>query len=300
MTAVTSAPRTERIPNQGRPAQRPARRFKVAAWHIVLVLMVLVLLYPVAWLVSASFKSSGEIFTSTQFWPQEWTPGNYTQALEGAGSLTFWQLLANSLILSILTVIGNVFACTLAGYALARLRFRLQRPFFAFTIITLMLPMHVILIPQYIIFQQLGLIGTFLPLVLPKFLGTEAFFVFLVVQFVRGIPRELDEAATVDGAGPYRTFFSVILPLLQPALITTAIFSFIWSWNDFFGQLIFLNNPSTYTVQLGLRLFIDQSSTSSYGAMFAMSVLALLPVLLFFLVFQRYLVEGVATSGLKG
>ncbi|MGC5165275.1 carbohydrate ABC transporter permease [Luteimicrobium sp. DT211] len=277
-----------------------SRRARGFGWHVMMVLALAALLFPLAWLVSASFKSSGEILTTTSFWPKELTPSNWSDALEGAGGLTFWQLLANSLILSSLTVVGNVLSCVLAGYALARLRFRMRGLFFAFTIVTLMLPMHVVLIPQYIIFQKLGLIGTFLPLVLPKFLATEGFFVFLVIQFVRGIPRELDEAALVDGAGPYRTFYSVILPLVRPALITTAIFSFIWSWNDFFGQMIFLSKPDTYTLQLGLRLFIDQSSTSAYGPMFAMSVLALLPIFLFFLVFQRYLVEGVATSGLKG
>jgi len=121
-----------------------------------------------------------------------------------------------------------------------------------------------------------------------------------MVQFIRGIPRELDEAALIDGAGPYRTFWSVILPLMRPALITTTIFSFIWSWDDFFPQLIYLNRPESFTLQMGLRLFVDQTSASAFGPMFAMSVLAILPVVIFFAIFQKYLVEGVATSGLKG
>lgn len=307
MSAMTTSPAgPSTTPAAVRPttlARTPtsvARRWRALWWQVVMIAVVVVLLYPMAWLVSASFKSSSEIFTSNDFLPQAFTPSNWSSALAGVGGLSFWSLLGNSLILSGLSVVGNVFSCTLAGYALARLRFRMQGAFFAFTIVTLMLPMHVVLIPQYVIFQRMGFIGTFIPLVLPKFLATQGFFVFLVIQFVRGIPKELDEAATVDGAGTYRTFFDVMLPLIRPAIITTAIFSFIWSWNDFFGQLIFLNNPRTYTLQLGLRLFIDQSSTSSYGPMFAMSVLALIPVLLFFLVFQRYLVDGVATSGLKG
>ncbi|MGO2096641.1 MAG: carbohydrate ABC transporter permease, partial [Candidatus Microbacterium stercoravium] len=147
---------------------------------------------------------------------------------------------------------------------------------------------------------KLGMIGTILPLVLPKFLATEAFFVFLMMQFIRGIPRELDEAALIDGAGPFRTFWSIILPLMRPSLVTTTIFSFIWSWDDFFPQLIYLQDPNTYTLQLGLRLFVDQTSASSFGPMFAMSVLAILPVVIFFAVFQRYLVDGMATTGLKG
>jgi len=269
-------------------------------WQLAMVAAVVVLLYPVFWLVAASFKPSTEILSGTALLPKIFTPGNYAKALDGVGSLPFLQLLGNSLILSVATVVGNVFSCTLAGYALARMRFRFQKAFFAFTIITIMLPMHVVLIPQYIIFQKLGLIGTFMPLILPKFLATQSFFVFLVIQFVRSLPRELDEAAELDGCGPFRTFLHIMLPLIRPALVTTTIFSFIWSWNDFFGQLIYLNDPSTYTLQLGLRLFIDQTSTSAFGPMFAMSVLALVPILLFFLVFQRYLVEGVATSGIKG
>ena len=142
--------------------------------------------------------------------------------------------------------------------------------------------------------------NTFWPLVLPKFLATDAFFVFLMVQFVRGLPRELDESATVDGCGPFRTFRYVIAPLLRPALITTAIFTFIWTWNDFFTQLIYLNSPSKFTLPLALQIFVDQTSSSAFGPMFAMSVLALVPIGLFFLAFQRFLVEGVSTSGLKG
>jgi multiple sugar transport system permease protein len=180
------------------------------------------------------------------------------------------------------------------------MRFRFSGPLFVFMIATLMLPHHVTLIPQYIIFQQAGLVNTFLPLVLPKLLATEAFFVFLIIQFIRGIPRELDEAATIDGCGVYRTFWNVVLPLTRPALVTTSIFTFIWTWNDFFTQMVYLNDTDKFTVPLGLRLFVDTSSQSNFGAMFAMSALALVPIVLFFLVFQRLLVQGVSTSGLKG
>ena len=149
-------------------------------------------------------------------------------------------------------------------------------------------------------FNALGLVNTFTPLLLGKFLATEAFFVFLMVQFMRGLPRELDEAARIDGAGHYRTFSAIMLPLLKPALVTSAIFTFIWTWNDFFGPLLYLKDPDLYTLPIALRLFVDQSSSADYGAQMAMAVLALIPVFLFFLIFQRYLVDGVATQGLKG
>lgn len=284
-----------------RARRRPRRtRYGSIAWHIICLLLLVGLLYPVIWLLGSSFKPGTEIISNASPIPWEFTLDNYAVALQGVGPLNLWQLFANSITISTLTVIGNVASCALAAYAFARLRFRMRGALFAFMIMTIMLPMHVVLIPQFIIFNELGMIGTFLPLVLPKFLATEAFFIFLMMQFVRGIPRELDEAALIDGAGPFRIFWSIILPLMRPALVTTTIFSFIWSWDDFFPQLIYLQNPETYTLQLGLRLFVDQTSASAFGPMFAMSVLAILPVVIFFGVFQRYLVDGMATSGLKG
>ncbi|WP_439590835.1 carbohydrate ABC transporter permease [Microbacterium sp.] len=288
----------------GQPVERRRRPKRTIVgsivWHVFCLALLLLLLYPVIWLLGSSFKPGTEILTNPTPFPRDFTLENYGIAVQGVAGLSLWQLLGNSITISALTVVGNVVSCALAAYAFARLRFRLKGALFAFMISTIMLPMHVVLIPQFIIFNELGMVGTFLPLVLPKFLATEAFFVFLMVQFIRGIPRDLDEAALIDGAGPYRTFWSVILPLMRPALITTTIFSFIWSWDDFFPQLIYLNDPQNFTLQLGLRLFVDQTSASAFGPMFAMSVLALLPVVIFFAVFQRYLVDGVATSGLKG
>ncbi|MFD7500183.1 carbohydrate ABC transporter permease [Streptomyces sp. NPDC059850] len=292
-TAPSPAPATA-------PATTADPPLRSAVWHIVCVVLGLVLLYPVLWLVTASVKSGTEIISNLSPIPKVFTPGNYTQAAEGISGIALWRLFGNSLLISTGAVIGNVLSCSLAAYAFARLRFRGRGLYFAVMIGTLMLPMHVVLIPQYIIFQKLGMVGTFLPLILPKFLATEAFFVFLIVQFIRSLPRELDEAAVIDGCGPYRTFGYVIMPLLKPALVTTTIFSFIWSWNDFLSQLMYLADPQDYTLQLGLRMFVDQSGGSAFGPMFAMSVLTLVPVLLFFLAFQRLLVEGVHTSGLKG
>ncbi|MEV8539614.1 carbohydrate ABC transporter permease [Streptomyces sp. NPDC051572] len=282
------------------PATAATTPLRGALWHLVCVAIGLVLLYPVLWLLTASVKSGTEIISNLSPVPKAFTPGNYTQAADGVSGISLWRLFGNSLLISVGTVVGNVLSCSLAAYAFARLRFRGRGLYFSVMIGTLMLPLHVVLIPQYIIFQKLGMVGTYLPLILPKFLATEAFFVFLIVQFIRGLPRELDEAAVLDGCGPYRTFWYVIMPLLKPALVTTTIFSFIWSWNDFLPQLMYLADPKTYTLQLGLRMFVDQSSSAAYGPMFAMSVLTLVPVLLFFLAFQRLLVEGVQTSGLKG
>jgi multiple sugar transport system permease protein len=269
-------------------------------WHAVCVAALAGLLYPVVWLVAASFKPANEIFSSLSLWPQRVIVGNYAEVFAGGAGQSVWRLLGNSMLISLGAVGGNVVSCALAAYAFAWLRFRLRGPLFAFMLATIMLPIHVVLIPQYTIFQHLGLVDTFWPLILPKILATDAFFIFLMVQFMRGLPRELGDAARIDGCGPIRTFTSVVLPLSKPALVTTAIFTFIWSWNDFLSQLIYLNSPENYTLPLGLRLFIDQTSDTSYGAMMAMSVLTLLPIGLFFLAFQRLLVEGVSTTGMNG
>jgi multiple sugar transport system permease protein len=277
-----------------------AQRLRGLGWHALIVAMLVLLLYPVFWLLTASVKPTDEILSSLNLLPSKFVPGNYATAMDGLAGISVWRFFGNSVIVAVGAVIGNLISCSLAAYAFARLRFRLRGPLFAFTLLTIMLPYHVVLIPQYTIFQKLELVGTFVPLILPKLLATDAFFIFLMVQFIRGLPRELDDAAEIDGCGPVLSFRYVILPLLKPALVTTAIFTFIWTWNDFFSQLVYLNDPETYTLPLALRLFIDQTSESAFGPMFAMSVLSIVPVVLFFLAFQRYLVEGIATSGLKG
>jgi len=197
-------------------------------------------------------------------------------------------------------VIGNLIACSLAAYAFARLNFRFRNFWFALMLGTLMLPYHVTLIPQYVLFLNLGWVDSFLPLVVPKFLAVDAFFIFLMVQFFRGIPRELDEAAMMDGCGPFRIYLLVLLPLSKPVLATAAIFSFIWTWDDFFGPLIYLNDVNNYTVPLALRSFVDSTGRSEWGPLFAMSILSLVPVFLVFLFFQRLIIRGIAMSGIKG
>jgi len=166
--------------------------------------------------------------------------------------------------------------------------------------VTLMLPFHVTIIPQYIIFNSLEWVNTYLPLTLPRFFAVEGFFIFLLVQFMRGIPSELEQAAKIDGCGPIRIYWYLMMPLSLPAIVTTMIFTFIWTWNDFFGQLLYISNIDLYTVALGLRMFLDSSGKSAWGSMFAMSTLSLVPLFAVFIFFQRYLIEGITTGGVKG
>ena len=199
-----------------------------------------------------------------------------------------------------LCVVGNVVACSLAAYAFARLEFPLKRVLFALLLGTLLLPYHVTLVPQYILFNKLNLINTIVPLVLPKFFAVDAFFVFLMVQFIRALPRDLDDAARIDGCGNLRIFLRIIVPLSLPAIGTTALFTFINAWNDFLGPLLYLNKSVRWTVPQGLNAFLDATGgTSSYGSLFAMATLSLVPLVGFFVAFQKLLVEGIATSGIK-
>jgi multiple sugar transport system permease protein len=266
--------------------------------HGVLIAASFLMLYPLLWMVASSFKPESIIFTDLSIIPPSFDFSNYVQ---GWNSLqeSFTVFFKNSFLVAILVVIGNVMSCSITAYAFARLEFRGRRFWFVVMLGTLMLPYHVTLIPQYVLFLHLGWIDTFLPLIVPKFLAADAFFIFLMVQFFRGIPRELDEAAVLDGCGPWRIYWKIMMPLSLPVLTTTAIFSFIWTWNDFLGPLVYLNDASHYTVPLALRSFMDSTGLSAWGQLFAMSVLAILPIFLFFLFFQRLIIEGVASSGMK-
>jgi len=282
------------------PKWKKRSTWVTVVWAVALTVIVAVVLYPLLWMVLASFKPSADINGNVSLLPENPTIQNYVKVLQGIGGIPVYTFFINSLILAVGSVIGVVLSSSMAAYAFARVRFAGSKIFFGLMIATLLLPFHVLIIPQYIIFQRLGLIDTFIPLLVVKFLATEAFFVFLMVQFIRNLPMELDEAARIDGAGHPRVFFSITLPLIKPALVTSSIFAFIWSWNDFLGPLLYLNSTDKYPLPLALRLYNDQSSVSDYGATIAISVLALIPIALFFFIFQRFLVEGVATQGLKG
>lgn len=275
-------------------------RARSVVFHLFSLLVLIVILYPALWMLMSSFKPSNAIIGSVSLVPTGGGLQNYATALEGIGGVSFWTFAANSLVLAVASVIGVVVSCSIAAYGFARISFPGRRVFFVCMIATLLLPFHVVIIPQYIVFNRLDMIDTYWPLLLGKFLAADAFFVFLMIQFMRGLPNELDEAARIDGAGHPRIFFSVILPLMKPALVTSSIFAFIWSWNDFFGPLLYLKDPQMFTLPLALRLYVDQTTTSDYGAQMAMAILALLPVFVFFMAFQRQLVSGVATQGLKG
>lgn len=267
--------------------------------HIVLITFGILMIYPVLWMFFGSFKPTQDIFTSPSFFPTHWTLQNYIQGWTMLPNMKFGQFIGNSFLVSSLVVIGTVFSSSIAAFAFARFEFRFKRILFSVMLATLMLPSQITLIPQYTMYHFLGLINTYVPLIAPSFFGAP-FFIFLLIQFMRGLPRELDEAAKIDGCNPFQIYWKIIMPLSLPALMTTAIFSFIWSWDDFFSQLVYINASSMFTAPLGLKLFMDESGAQLWGPMFAMSMISLIPLFLVFMFFQKYIVKGIATSGLKG
>jgi len=282
------------------PAKSLAKRrlFTVGA-HVVLVAASIAMLYPLLWMLSASFRPQNEIFGATSIIPSSISLDAYVRGWSSGLQVSFSTFFANSFIISALSVAGNLAACSLTAFAFARLKFWGRGFWFALMLGTLMLPYQVTLIPQYVLFRNLGWVNTFLPLVVPKFLAADSFFIFLMVQFFRGIPRELDEAAMIDGCSTFGIYWRIMLPLSVPVLVTAGIFTFIFTWDDFFAPLIYLNDMKNYTVTLALRSFVDSSGESDWGGLFAMSVLSLIPIFLFFLFFQRLLIEGIATTGMK-
>ncbi|MDR6559265.1 multiple sugar transport system permease protein [Arthrobacter pascens] len=284
--------------SRGTLAFSQSARTKALIKHAILIVTGGVMIYPLLWMVVSSLRANELIFREPGLWLNSLEMANYA---DGWSALThpFGHYMLNSAVVVLGSILGNLISCSMAAYAFARLQFTGQKIFFGIMLLTIMLPFHVVIVPQYILFSQIGWVNTFWPLIVPKLLATDAFFVFLMVQFIRGIPKELDEAARIDGAGHPRIFLRVILPLMVPALATTTIFTFIWTWNDFFGALIYLTDPDMFTVPVALRAFVDSQSATSWGSLFAMSIVSLLPVFLVFLFGQRFLIKGIATTGIK-
>ena len=278
----------------------PARIVKLSLTHLVIIALGIGMLYPIIWLVMASFKEANQIFSDPGLLPKTWTIQNYINGWGGIGIVPFSTFFVNSFIICAGCVAANAVFCSLSAYAFARLKFVGRSFWFAIMLMTLMLPGHVTTIPRYIIFRVFGWINTYYPFIVPKFFGGDAFFIFLLVQFIRSLPKDMDESAHIDGYGKFGIYLRIIMPLSIPAVITTVLFTFLWTWDDFFSQMIFLNSPQLFTVPLGLRLFLDSSGVSSWGSMFAMSVLSLVPSFILFFSLQKYFVQGITTTGIKG
>ncbi|MAU11857.1 MAG: sugar ABC transporter permease [Anaerolineaceae bacterium] len=269
--------------------------------HLFIISLGLLMLYPVVWMIVSSLKPNNMIFSDPGLIPKEVTIENYISGWQGYAGTTFGTFFANSLLMCVIAIIGNVISCSMAAYAFARLKFSGRTFFFTIMMVTLMLPGHVTLVPRYIMFNTFGWVGSYLPILVPKFLATDAFFVFLLVQFMRSLPKEIEDAAIVDGCSKIGVYWRIIIPLAVPALVTTALFTFLWTWDDFFNHLLYLTRPDTYTVSRALRTFVgDAGAVSNWGGALAMATLSILPAFVLFFSLQKYFVQGISTTGLKG
>lgn len=285
-------------------SQRRKRRnelIRSIIYHVCVAALGFLMIYPILWMFACSLKTPDEMWKTDIFSliPKQFLFLNYTNGWRGFGGISFATFFKNSFIYAGIGTLGAVVSSTLIAYGFARIPFKGRQVWFTIMMMTLMLPPQVLMIPQYIVFSKLGWLNSFKPLLIPRFFGNP-FFVFLIMQFIRGIPIELDEAAEIDGAGKVDIFWRVILPLIQPAMITAMIFSFYWTWEDFLGPLIYMSDPKRYTVSVALRAFSDPSGLTDWGAIFAMLSLSLVPVFIIFVLCQKYIVEGISTTGLKG
>lgn len=269
-------------------------------YHVMMILASIIMLYPLLWMISSSLKPSDEIMrTATQLIPGNPTLKNYAEGWKGFARYSYATFFKNSFIVAIVRTVGTVISSSLTAYAFARIPFKGRKLWFAIMIGTMCLPGMVLQIPQYLMFNDFGWVGTWKPLLLPCWFGGGAFNVFLLMQFMKNIPRDMDEAATIDGCGWFGLYGRIMLPLIVPALCSVAVLTFIGAWGDFYSALIYLNKPAYYPVAYALKLYSDEVSTN-YGPMLAMSVLSLVPIMILFFLFQKTLVEGISTSGIKG
>ncbi len=269
--------------------------------YTILTVVAVVMIYPIIWLVGATFKTNNEIFTSINFIPKriDFTP--YIEGWKTRTKYTFTTFFINTFQFVIPKIVFSLVTSTLVAYGFARFNFPLKKFLFSLLMATMFLPAVITRIPLYILWRQLDLLDSYVPLVAPTLFANEPFFVFLLIQFLRSVPTYLDEAATIDGCNSFKILTRILTPALKPAMISCVIFQFVWSFNDFLGPLIYVTSLKKYPVALALKMSIDQSSgIVEWNQILAMSFLALLPALILFFSAQKYFVEGVTASGVKG
>ena len=274
---------------------------KEIIYHVLVSIGAFIMCYPILWMVLSSFKPTDKVLaTSAQLIPTEWTLANYVQGWKGFMGYTFGTFFANSFFISITATFGTLVSSAFVAYALKRLNFKLRKVLFILVLSTMMLPAQILMIPQFMWYRHLNWVGTYYPMILPYFFAIQGFFVYLCMNFIGGIPSSLDEAAKIDGCSYYGIFFRILLPLIVPALVTCAIFSFTWRWDDYLSALLYVSKADMRPVSLALKLFNDPNSGSDIGSTLAMSTLSLIPATIIFLFFQKSLVDGIASTGIKG
>ena len=268
--------------------------------YLIIIVIGFVLLYPILWMLFATFKDNAQIFGSTRLFPTEWHLENYTEGWKGSSRVSYTQFFINTFALVIPTTLLTVVSACLTAYAFARFDFPCKKLLFTLLIGLMLLPGAVVIIPRYLLYNKFHWIDSYLPFYVPGALACNSFFSYMLIQFLRGIPRDLDESAYMDGCGSLRTLVQILLPLMKPALFSAGLFQFLWTYNDYFNSLIFISSQRKYPISMALRMSLDSESVVNWGKVMAMAFVAVLPVMILFFAAQKYFVEGIATTGLKG
>ena len=277
------------------------RRDQLSPLTYAIVLTVgILMLFPIVWMFFATFKTNNEIFGTLKLFPSSWSIQPYIDGWNVNGRITYSTFFINSFRLTLITTLITVCVALLIAYGFARFNFPFKKLLFTIMISTLMLPNAVLMIPRYSIFNSLNVLDSYVPFYLQAALGCYPFFIFMLVQFLRGVPRELDESAYIDGSNEIGVLVRILLPLLKPALFSAALFQFMWTYNDYTNVLIYINSVKKYTLSLALRLSLDAESVVQWNKVMAMSFLSILPLGILFFAAQKYFVEGMMAGALKG
>lgn len=272
---------------------------KILAFAIVLALGI-IMIYPLVWMFFASFKTNDEINLATALLPKHFDLSGFIEGWKSSGQYTFTDFFINTFVLVVPTVIFTVVSCTVVAYGFARFSFRGNKLLFGIMLSTLMVPNSVLIIPRYLLFRDFGWLDSYMPFWMPALFACYPFFIYQEVQFLRGIPRELDEAAKIDGCGSFQILTKILLPVLKPSMMSICIFQTIWTWNDFMNPLVYINSVSKYPLSLALRMGLDVAASANWNEIMAMACVSVIPPMIMFFCLQKYFVEGIATSGLKG
>jgi multiple sugar transport system permease protein len=265
--------------------------------HLVLLALSAAFVLPFLWMIATSLKPNKQILAFPPVWipdPIQWS--NYSKALD---SVPFFRYAGNTATICALTIVGALLSNSIVAYGFSCIRWKGRDPLFVLVLASLMLPYQVTMIPLFILFSKIHWTNTYLPLTVPAFFGN-AFYIFLLRQFFRGIPQDYLDAARMEGAREFQIFYQIVLPLARPVLITVALFQFLFAWNDFLGPLLYLNDERKYTLSLGLANMQSALGLSQFGQIMAVATMTVVPVLVAFIVAQRFFIQGIATSGLKG
>lgn len=271
--------------------------------YFVLIAVGFIMIYPLIWMVGATFKTNNEIFSGVGFIPKNPTLSGYTHALKSyGGDIDIFKAMINTYSIVIPKVVLTIISATVTAYGFARFQFKGKGFLFAILMSTLFLPQVVLNVPQFIMFNKFGWVDSplYLALIVPTLFATDTYFVFMLIQFLRNIPKELEEAARIDGCGSIKTLWYVIVPMLKPSIVSCALFQFMWSSNDFMGPLLYVNSPVRYPASIFVKMSMDADTGFEWNRVLAMSLISIIPSLIVFLAAQNQFIDGIAAGGVKG